>query len=272
MVCPFDVSSDSQLTRPVAQEVSDARHPSQWNKHLSFAPSELLLFLKERSPASHLWWKQKSRLSSTATHIAWPPRDSRSQMLDDHQSPDKTPELACNSSATHPPISQHCIGSSAEQPHEAFRHSATVNSELDYINSFAIARNASHFTAKRASSAFVTIERLSTKNRRPRADRPLRVLRTDRLRVKLKDLRGRAPVGRFFSFYFCWLLHRLDVLYLLITSRFTFLFVVLCVCEWQGCSRTWRSFCRTIISLQRAFKLKKLEWQCGWEYKQAFSC
>ena len=65
-----------------------------------------------------------------------------------------------------------------------------------------IARNASHFTAKRASSAFVTIERSSTKNRRPRADRPLRCLRTDRLRVKLKDLRGRVPVGRFFLFIF----------------------------------------------------------------------
>ena len=65
---------------------------------------------------------------------------------------------------------------------------------------------------------------------------------TDRLRVKLKDLRGGVPVGRFFSLYFCLLLHRGDVLHLLITSRFTFLFVVLCVCEWQGCSLTWRSF------------------------------
>ena len=37
-----------------------------------------------------------------------------------------------------------------------------------------IARNATHFTAKRASSAFVTIERLSTKTRWPRADRRLR--------------------------------------------------------------------------------------------------
>ena len=65
---------------------------------------------------------------------------------------------------------------------------------------------------------------------------------TDRLRVKLKDLRGGVPVGRFFPYFFCWLLHRADVLHLRITSRFTFLFVVLCVCEWQGCSRTWRSF------------------------------
>ena len=64
---------------------------------------------------------------------------------------------------------------------------------------------------------------------------------TDRLRVKLKDLRGGVPVGRFFPFFFCWLLHRADVLHLRITSRFTFLFVVLWVCEWQGCSRTWRS-------------------------------
>ena len=32
------------------------------------------------------------------------------------------------------------------------------------------------------------------------------------------------------------------------------------------------SFCRTTISIQRAFKLKKLELPCGWEYKQAFSC
>ena len=48
-------------------------------------------------------------------------------------------------------------------------------------------------------------------------------LRTDRLRVKLKDLRGRVPVGRFFSLYYCWLLHRADVLHLPITSRFTFL-------------------------------------------------
>ena len=99
---------------------------------------------------------------------------------------------------------------------------------------------------------------------------------TDRLRVKLKvkNLRGGVPVGRFFSLYFCWLLHRADVLHLPITSRLTFLFVVLCVCEWQGCSRTWRSFCRTTstISIQRAFKLKKPEWPCGWEYKQAFSC
>ena len=31
-------------------------------------------------------------------------------------------------------------------------------------------------------------------------------------------------------------------------------------------------FFRTTISIQRAFKLEKLEWQCGWEYKQAFSC
>ena len=75
-----------------------------------------------------------------------------------------------------------------------------------------------------------------------------------------------------FSLFFCWLLHRADVLHLRITPRFTFLFVVLCVCEWQRCSRTWRSFYRTTIGIQRAFKLKKPEWPCGWEYKQAFFC
>ena len=64
-----------------------------------------------------------------------------------------------------------------------------------------IARNASHFTAKRASSAFVTIERLSTKNRQPRADRPLRWSAPTGSELKLKDLWGRVLVGRFFPLF-----------------------------------------------------------------------
>ena len=51
--------------------------------------------------------------------------------------------------------------------------SAKSKKDLPWQNSY-IARNASHFTAKRASSAFVMIERLSTNTRWPRADRPLR--------------------------------------------------------------------------------------------------
>ena len=96
-----------------------------------------LTFISKSGLASHLRWKHKEA-DSQAQRLTSPepPRDSRSQMHDDHQSPDKTPELACNNSATDPLINQHCIGSSADQPHEAFRHSATVNSELDSINSF----------------------------------------------------------------------------------------------------------------------------------------
>ena len=135
-----------------------------------------------------------------------------------------------------------------------------------------IARNASHFTAKRVSSAFVTIERLSTKKidaTRWSAAAMIVHRQAPRINSKISEVEFLLVD---FSLYFCWLLHRVDLLHLPIISRFTFLFIVLCVCEWQGCSRTWRSFCRSAISIQRAFKLKKLEWPCGWEYKQAFSC
>ena len=95
---------------------------------------------------------------------------------------------------------------------------------------------------------------------------------TDRLRVKLKDLRGGVPGGRFFPFFF-------------VGSCIVRTF---CICgsphgllsclSFSACvnGRDVRElddlFYRTTIGIQRAFKLKKPEWPCGWEYKQAFSC
>ena len=66
-----------------------------------------------------------------------------------------------------------------------------------------IAQNASHFTAKRASSAFVTIERLSTKNQRPRADWPLQLSAPtgSESNSKVSEVEL-APLGRFFPFIF----------------------------------------------------------------------
>ena len=94
-----------------------------------------------------------------------------------------------------------------------------------------IARNASHFTAKRASSAFVTIERLSTKGHAliGRCDDLHRHATGSESNSKISEVE--FLVVDFSLFFFCWLLHRADVLHLRITSRFTFLFVVLCVCE-----------------------------------------
>ena len=135
-----------------------------------------------------------------------------------------------------------------------------------------IARKASHFTAKRASSAFVTIERLSTKTRWPRADRPLR---------------WSAPTGSESN-------SKISEVEFLLVDFFPFIFVgscivrTFCICRsphgllsclsFSACvnGRDVRElddlFFRTTIGIQRAFKLKKPEWPCGWEYKQGLSC
>ena len=75
-----------------------------------------------------------------------------------------------------------------------------------------IARNASHFTAKRASSAFVTIERLSHKDQPPWP--PPRLIRAAAMICTGRPSQTRrssevefAPVGKFFPFLFSWLLH-----------------------------------------------------------------
>ena len=136
-----------------------------------------------------------------------------------------------------------------------------------------IARNASHFTAKRASSAFVTIERLSHKDQRPPRWSEVAAAMIFTGRPSQTQSR-RSPwsclllLVDFFPFFFSWLLHDGSC------SRFAsgdhlivYFLVCLCLCVWMvGMLRTWRSACRTIIttiSIRRDFKLKMLEWPCG---------
>ena len=147
---------------------------------------------------------------------------------------------------------RHWMGFWVKKKRKEKKREKTTNDIVEHINRVSpassktspdIARNASHFTAKHASSAFVTIERLSTKTRWPRADRPLRWSAPTGSESNSKISEVESLLIDFFP-YFCWLLHRADVLHLPITSRLTgtFLFVALCVCEWQGCLRTFAIF------------------------------
>ena len=120
-----------------------------------------------------------------------------------------------------------------------------------------------HFTANCASSAFVTIEQLSTKNQWTR-------WRAAAMIMMICTGRQLPPVGRLF-FYFLLgscMLARADVLHRAITSRFTVLFVFVRVCEFKN-----------VCELDNLFVVVVYEepWSCWSDHvveniKQAFSC
>ena len=144
-----------------------------------------------------------------------------------------------------------------------------------------IARNASHFTAKRASSAFVTIERLSHKDQRPPRWSEVAAACDDLYRQAESNSELKisvvvfAPVGRFFPYLFylalAWWLMQSFCIWRSPHSLLSCLPLSVCVPGWDVCEL---DDLLVVLLLLLLVYGETSSWRCWSDHvdKQAFSC